>query len=57
MTDITLKAEEHSAMEAIYVEPSRWVCVAMYLLAMERVCVINSCHSSWAINMVETQRH
>jgi len=49
MTDITLKAEQRPAMEAIY--NSQDVFVWLYLLAMERVCVVKSCHSSWTINM------
>jgi len=47
MTGITLKAEQHSAMETIY---SRQDVLCGYLLAMKRVCVIMSCHSSWTIN-------
>jgi len=46
MTDITLKAEQRSVMEAIY---NIKMCLCGYLLAMERVCVIKSCHSSWTI--------
>jgi len=50
MTAITLKAEQRSAMEAIY-NRQDVLCGYMYLLGRERVCVIKSCHSSWSINM------
>jgi len=49
MTDITLKAEQRSAMEAIYNRQD--VFVWLPIVPMEGVCVIKSCHSSWTINM------
>ena len=42
MTAVTLKAEQCPAMEDIY---NRQDSLCGYLLAMEGVCVIKSCHS------------
>jgi len=49
MADVTLKAEQRFAMEAIYNRQD--VFVWLPIVPMEGDCVIKSCHSSWTINM------